>query len=186
MAAEVFAPPQQTDLDSAIGLVRKAVEKQLHRIERQGGSHAEEPSELEALHRAVEEVNAAWDNLQAQTDGLAKQRNHYWNLFHLAHDAYVLTDGYGTILEVNIAAQELLLFRSANLIGKPLVLFVAMEDRPTFRTKLSEALATSSAKTLSCSSQYGPAPRFTIEFTVGPITPPGGAFEMCWVLRRQP
>ena len=185
MASEVSALPQQTDLDSAIGLVRETVEKQLHGIERQGSPATAEPSELEALHRAVEEVNAACDDLQAQTDELAKQRNHYWNLFNLAHDAYVLTDGYGTILEVNIAAQKLLLFRSANLVGKPLILFVAMEDRPAFRNNLNEALATSSVKAWSCGSHYGPDPKLTIEVTVGPISPPGSAFAMCWVLRRK-
>jgi PAS domain S-box-containing protein len=179
----VSSPP--CDLDSAIRVVRGAVEKQLRVLGE--SDRPVPPSELEALHLAMEELSAAWENLSTQSDELARQRDHYAQLFQHAPDAYIVTDGAGAIRELNLAAEKLLQFRSQYLTGKPLALFLAMEDRPAFRTNLNALLAERSqtAKNWSAGLQYGPGPKIRIELTAAPIRASEGKFQgICWLLRR--
>jgi PAS domain S-box-containing protein len=174
-----------SNLNSAIRVVRGVVEKQLRALGQLDRPAL--PTELEALHLAMEELSAAWENLNAQSDELARERDRYAQLFQLAPDAYVVTDGAGAIREVNIAAENLLQFRSQYLTGKPFPLFLAMEDRQLFRTNLNAMLSegTQTARNWSAGLQYGFGPRTRIELTGAPIRAVAGKFQgICWVLRR--
>jgi len=53
-------------------------------------------------------------------------------LFDLAPDAYVVTNGAGTIVEVNAAARSLLARTVEEVVGRPLVELVAAADRRSF------------------------------------------------------
>jgi PAS domain S-box-containing protein len=177
------SPP--CDLDSAIHGVRSAVEKQLRILGQ--SDRAVPPTDLEALHLAMEELSAAWENLNTQSDELLRQRDHYAQLFQHAPDAYIVTDGAGAIRELNLAAEKLLQFRTQYLTGKPLALFLAMDDRPSFRTNLNAMLAEGrqAAKSWAAGLQYGPGPKTKIELTAAPIRASAGEFQgICWVLRR--
>src|SRR5262245_13360503 len=57
----------------------------------------------------------------------------YRELFALSPDAYLVTDMRGGILEANIAGALLLHAPQPQLIGKPLLVFVAPEQRRPFR-----------------------------------------------------
>jgi PAS domain S-box-containing protein len=180
-AASTLAP---SNLDSAIRVVRGVVEKQLRAL---GQSDRPASTELEALHLAMEELRAAWENLSTQSDELARERDHYAQLFQLAPDAYIVTDGAGAIREVNVAAENLLQFRSQYLLGKPFPLFLAMEDRQPFRTNLNTMLSegSQSPRHSSVGLQYGFGPRTKIDLTGAPIRALAGRFQgICWVLRR--
>src|SRR3989442_1672147 len=112
--------PEQDDLGFAIRALRQSVEARLRSNAADEPGKAAPADQLDPLHRALEELRVGWENLQAQSEQIAQDRERYAELFRLAPDAYVVTDGYGMIGEVNLAARELLRFAPSNLVRKPL------------------------------------------------------------------
>jgi len=93
---------------------------------------------LEELHVTAAELRAQSDELAASRDSTDAQRQRYEHLFESAPDGYLVTDAHGVIEAANSAAASLLRCdRSSLLVGKPLALFVAEEQRRTFRTHLN-------------------------------------------------
>ncbi len=99
---------------------------------------------LEELQVALEELRVAEEELICQNEALADaraeieaQRQRYQQLFDFAPDGYLVTDGVGTIQEANRTAAHLLNISQHFLIGKPIVVFVAQEERQAFRDGLS-------------------------------------------------
>jgi PAS domain S-box-containing protein len=86
--------------------------------------------ELRVAQEALAEQNSA---LQLTRNRLEEERRRYRDLFMSAPDAYLVTDGKGTILEGNHAASHMLGASVDNLSGKPLPPFVRVDDRPAFR-----------------------------------------------------
>jgi PAS domain S-box-containing protein len=102
------------------------------------------PETLEELSIALAELEVAVEQLRQTNDELAEsqqtveaERRRYQELFDSAPDGYVVTDALGTILEANQAAMVLLNLTRDFLIGKPLALFVANEDKRKFRELLT-------------------------------------------------
>ena len=171
----------QGTLGAELRALRESVEEKLRQQNTDGSP---KPDQLESLHRALEELRAEWENVQEQTDRLAQDCQHYADLFRLAPDAYVVTDSYGTIKEVNEAAQALLRLSAPSLAGKPLQLFISDEHRDLFRTSLNALLCQSvaSAKTWWGALRRGEGV-LSIEFTVAAIGDAAGDTRLCWVLR---
>ncbi len=99
-----------------------------------------------SLQAAVEELLVAKEELRAQNEELMAtrleveaERQRYHDLFEFAPDAYLVTDVRGVVQEANRAAAAMLNTRRNGLVGKPLVLFVAPEERPTFHARLERA-----------------------------------------------
>ena len=190
MATDSGPPPSQQNergLGFSIRALRASVEAKLRSNAADAGGQPAPAVQLDSLHRAAEEIRVAWENLQAQSDQLVQEREHYAELFRSAPDAYVVTDTYGMIGEVNLAAQELLRFTPSNLLKRPLELFVATEHRNVFRANLNATLAQGAkiARTWSGTLGRGSNPAVNVEFTVGVIRSPSGTIRLCWVLRRQ-
>lgn len=108
---------------------------------------AELSAALEQLNSTYEELRVAEEELLRQHEELAisqraleNERHRYEELFNLAPDAYLVTDEFGVIREANHAAVALLRMQHRFLIGKPLVSFVATEQRGEFRSFLDRAL----------------------------------------------
>jgi two-component system, cell cycle sensor histidine kinase and response regulator CckA len=91
---------------------------------------------LEELHVATEEIHEQNAELLATRQGLESERQRYQNLFDFAPDAYLVTDGQGTIQAINQAAATLLNVRRNFCVGKPLILFIAPPDRPLIYAQL--------------------------------------------------
>jgi PAS domain S-box-containing protein len=116
-------------------------------IERARLSDAEEEilrTALEELSVSVEELQVASEELQQQNEELlaARQtveaeRARYGALFDLAPDGYLVTDLYGLIEEANLAAGRLMGIRPHHLLGKPLLSYVAEDDRDAFIRRLA-------------------------------------------------
>ncbi|MCC5626167.1 PAS domain-containing sensor histidine kinase, partial [Nostoc sp. CHAB 5715] len=66
-----------------------------------------------------------------------KQRQRYQDLFEFAPDGYLVTDTAGIIQEANRAAGILLAVRQKYLVNKPLILFIAHQDRQSFTTRIN-------------------------------------------------
>ncbi len=94
---------------------------------------------LEELTVAEEEMRVQNDALGEAGKSLEAERQRYRDLFEFAPDPYLLTDLSGVVLEANQAAFVLLGLGPRSLIGKPLVIYVAPEDRLAFHTALSAA-----------------------------------------------
>src|SRR5262245_28104547 len=68
-------------------------------------------------------------------DAEARQR-HYCELFELAPEAYLVTDGNGVIQEANYAAAAMLGGPRELLAGRSLIDYVAEQERPALETEL--------------------------------------------------
>ncbi len=86
----------------------------------------------EELQVTEEEIRQQNEELRATRKSLEVERQRYQELFELAPDGYLVTSGEGLIEEANRAACELLGVRRDFLVGKPLSVYVASDDRPAF------------------------------------------------------
>jgi len=99
-------------------------------------SLSELSSALEELRVSEEELRSQRDEIDSSREELRAEAWHWEELFRLAPDALLVTDLSGTIGEANHAAAQLLGVCDDALVGKPLTLFVAEEDRRSFRQRL--------------------------------------------------
>jgi PAS domain S-box-containing protein len=104
----------------------------------------ESPPLADDLEAAFEELQVSQEELRAQGDELAEaavlleqERRRYHELFDSAPDAYIVTNLAGSIHEVNRAAARLLGAPQAAIVGVPLPVFIAPDERHTFRTQLT-------------------------------------------------
>ncbi|HBB32773.1 MAG TPA: PAS domain-containing sensor histidine kinase [Cyanobacteria bacterium UBA8803] len=93
---------------------------------------------LEELHLTTEELQEQNEELLATQQALASESKRYQMLFEFAPDGYLVTNAQGTIREANKAAAILLNIKTQFMVGKPLTVFVPLEDRTTFYAKLSQ------------------------------------------------
>jgi PAS domain S-box-containing protein len=98
---------------------------------------------LEELGATLQELGVMGEELRQQNEALAAaeqaaevERQRYQDLFNFAPDGYVVTNSDGVIQAANQAAVQLLGVQQEYLVGKPLVLFIAEQDRKAFRTRL--------------------------------------------------
>ncbi|MBU4356970.1 MAG: HD domain-containing protein, partial [Proteobacteria bacterium] len=90
--------------------------------------------DLQAAVREAE-LQGEKDKAAAESDLVAADKG-YQDLFDLAPDAYLVTDGQTIIAESNQAAVAMLKVDRGFLKGKPLTDFVAEADRPAFQAIL--------------------------------------------------
>lgn len=98
---------------------------------------------LRLLSVTLEELQASEEELRRQNQELAiaqrdleAERRRYKEMFDLAPNAYVVTDGKGTIQEANRAAAALLHVRQDHLDGKPLLIYAPEDDRKSIQSLL--------------------------------------------------
>ena len=94
------------------------------------------------LEIALEEIQALWDELGAQADRLARERERHAMLFERAPFPCLVTDLHGNVHEANLAALALFEVPATYLLGKPLAIFVADDERETFRVRLATTVRT--------------------------------------------
>jgi len=92
----------------------------------------------EELQVAVEELQQQNEELAAARVELEIQHQRYQEMFEFAPDGYLVTDINGTIQEANHAAVNLLNVSQRFLVGKPLIIFIAEDERQVFHNKLSQ------------------------------------------------
>lgn len=146
---------------------------------------------LQELQTLLGDLKAAQDHLRHQNEELdasrqtaEAQRQRYQDLFEFAPDGYLVTDMDGTIWEANQAADRLLNAPPGFLGRKPLVLFVAEEQRPSFCERLSQMRQVEQA----CEWEVRLSPRsgapLEAAVKVAPIRDrEGRLFGLRWLLR---
>ena len=103
------------------------------------------PSAFKELGTASETLEVAAQKLFQQTEELATTRaqieaeyQRYQDLFEFMPDAYLVSDAQGKIQEANRAAAKLFQIEQSFLVDKLLVSFIPPQDRPVFRSKLTQ------------------------------------------------
>ena len=125
---------QLTDFQQRIESLRGI--SQTKGIESLEGALEEIQSSFEELQVAEEELRLQQEELEATTYKLETERLRYKNLFDFAPDGYLVTNVALIIQEANRGASTLLKTPLGSLIGKPLPIYVAEEDRRPFRARL--------------------------------------------------
>lgn len=93
---------------------------------------------LEELHVLSEEIYEQREQLLIANQTLAREQQHYQELFELASDGYLATNVKGVIQEVNHTATIQLNVRKEWLIGKPMAAFISQADSHKFYTLLTQ------------------------------------------------
>jgi PAS domain S-box-containing protein len=130
--------------DSAVGSVQERLEQLAHRgagLPTEARELVDELLELygvsiEELRVAAEELHQQNQELLATHEEVEAQHRHYQDLFESAPDGYVVTDSAGLIEDANRAAVDLLAVSKVQLLGKPLVLYIAPGERDRFHRNL--------------------------------------------------
>ncbi|WP_208766731.1 sensor domain-containing diguanylate cyclase [Nostoc flagelliforme] len=94
---------------------------------------------FDELQTAVEELLAASEELEVTRAAAEIERQRYQELFDFAPDGYLVTNSVGKILEANYAAATMLSVRQKYLVGKPLILFIAQQDRQIFSSLINNS-----------------------------------------------
>jgi len=129
---------------------------------------------LDALQNTVEELRVAEEELHQQQGELVEtrqqvetERARYAALFDLAPDGYLVTNAAGVIQEANRAAVALLAVSQEVLVGKPLLLWIAKEDRLAFHTQLSRLMQKQQVHDWELWLQPQQGSAFPVSITVG-------------------
>lgn len=146
---------------------------------------------LEELSLSLQELQVAAEELRQQNEALSEsrkaveqERQHYQELFEFAPDGYLVTDKESSILEVNQTAAQLLNVSSERLVGKPLVVFVAPEERRDFYSQLRQFQKGEPIKNWQVQLQRWRGASFRVSFTVAPIkNPQGEVVGLRWQLQ---
>jgi PAS domain S-box-containing protein len=155
------------------------------------------PLALKELGIAAEELQVANEELQQQSERASltlhsaiAQGRYYENLFRYAPDACLVTNQEGKILEINLAAAQLLNVNPEHLTGKLLINFVPIDYRNVFRLQLNYLHnSNSSPHVWSCYFQPRNSDIAEVEITTSHLPTPdadshnGGSRELYWVLR---
>ncbi|HDR73207.1 MAG TPA: response regulator, partial [Methanoculleus sp.] len=89
---------------------------------------------VEELKVAEEEVRSQNEELMAAREELHAEHQRYVDLFEYAPYGYILTDANGVIQEINHEGARKMNVNGKNLVGKPLVIFIAKDERVTLHT----------------------------------------------------
>lgn len=124
---------------------------------------------LEELQVLVEELHVQKEELANSRIELEAERQRYKELFELVPDGYLVTTLEGAIIEANQTAAQLLNVPQKYLVGKPLVVFVAPEERRKFYDKLNHLRRGESIKNWDVKIQSQRDGCLTAAFTVTPV-----------------
>ncbi|MDZ8225516.1 putative bifunctional diguanylate cyclase/phosphodiesterase [Nostoc sp. ChiVER01] len=94
---------------------------------------------FDELQVALEELLTTSEELELTRARAEIERQRYKGLFDFAPDGYLVTNTVGKILEANYAAATMLSVRQKYLVGKPLILFIAQQDRQIFSSLINNS-----------------------------------------------
>jgi PAS domain S-box-containing protein len=128
---------------------------------------------LAELAIVLAELGVAEEELQHQNEELLAaqytvdlERQRYQDLFDFAPDGYLVTDSQGVIREANRVVSLMLQVQPGFLVGKPLMLFVAPDDRRALSTELLGLQAEGKFQSWELRLKPREGPLFEAEVTV--------------------
>jgi PAS domain S-box-containing protein len=150
------------------------------------------PTALEELGTALEELRVVEEEVRIQNsellgvhEKLLGRLDRYRSLFEQAPVAYLVTDRFGVVTEANRRAAGLLGTDQRFLVGRPLTMFVAGDDRAGLRVRLRGALDEAGLHAWELRLQPRRGRPRTVAVAVEAVPGrPGVAAELRWVLRE--
>ena len=140
------------------------------------------PEDLETVGREAD-LHGKPDPAPAEPGSGAADRS-YRDLFILAPDAYLVTDGQTIIAESNQAAAALLMMDRSSLKGKPLTHFVVEADRQAFQAILIQVRGNGKKRLGEFCLQPGEGAPFAVSVNVNVQTDHQDQLvRMLWLLR---
>lgn len=122
-----------------VSLHFQLIRQHLERLQQEDATAwAEIEAVLEDLHVICEEMQTSLEAVAVIEQQLLQQNQHYRDLFQTSPIAYLLTDADGVILEANQATAQMLNVPYPYLAGKPLIQYVAENNRLNFRNRLDQ------------------------------------------------
>ncbi len=138
----------------------------------------------EELQLTYEELKAAEEELREQNQKLEVERQRYQDLLNFAPDGYLVTNTAGIIQEANRAIVTLFSLDLEFLIAKPLVVFIAHSERPTFHSQLNRLPSLEQIKNWELLVQPRQGDVIPVEVTVTCIRGAFGKLEgLRWLIR---
>lgn len=148
------------------------------------------PQALMELGSVSEMVEIATEELHQQNEELIEtrslveaERQRYHDLFEFAPDGYLVTDGNAIIREANQAAARMLNMPPPFLVGKPMVNFVALQDRNRFRSELTQVCQSDKARELLLRLQQRNEQCFDAALTVAASRNASNTINLRWLIR---
>jgi PAS domain S-box-containing protein len=139
---------------------------------------------FEELHIAAEELHQQHETLRAASQAVEAERQRYRDFFDFAPDGYLVTDRLGHITAGNQAAATLFNVPQKQLLRKPLTLFVAAEDRQTFRARLQALQSDTPRQEWEIRLQPWKRALFPAVLTVGTVRlPESQQLALQWLVR---
>ena len=178
-------------IDSRIAVLHRLITALHERVAAEPAQAAEVlPEILDDLQVALEELHVAQEEQHQQNEALAAarwtaetERQRYQELFDFAPDGYLVTDPEGIIMEANRAAAVLLSVPQPGLLDKPLVNYIAQEERQTFSASLPQLRQLECRQDWELRLQPWAGQTFPAELTVATIHTPQGVLGLRWLLR---
>jgi PAS domain S-box-containing protein len=124
---------------------------------------------LQELQQTAEERRQENDQLAESRIVVELERQEYLELFEFAPNGYLVTDQYATILKANRAAAQLFNVAQDYLVGKPLVNYVSLTERRSFRTEVNQIQQGKSVKPWQVRIQPPQCDALAVAITVTPI-----------------
>lgn len=139
---------------------------------------------LEELLLATEDWQQPDEELSSPHQDLAVERLRYHKLLEFTPEGYLLTDTNQIIQEANSAAATFFKVKQQFLLGKPLRLLIAKEDRKSFYAELCPPTKLQEPKTWELHLQPWRSEPFPAEMTVSAIRNyQGELVGMRWLIR---
>ncbi|HUQ83101.1 MAG TPA: PAS domain-containing sensor histidine kinase [Gemmatimonadaceae bacterium] len=155
-------------------------------------SHADPAGDVAVeLSELLEELTVAYDQLRRQTEELRdsrrlilSERDRFRELFDVAPEGLITTDGMGMIREVNRGAATLLNVPNEYVVGKPIVVFINEPERRAFRTRIYRARVDAAEQEWTSTLNRRDGEPVRTFFSVGPMLDAHGQVTgLRWLLR---
>jgi two-component system, OmpR family, phosphate regulon sensor histidine kinase PhoR len=125
----------------------------------------------------------AVDSLQAARQALQAAQERYDELFEFTTVGSLVTDSAGTIIEANAAAAHLWMTKPQLLVGKPVAVFVPLDQRKQFRERLVEAAEAAETHRFSTEFHGRDGARVAAEVTVAGAVADEESGRLRWVIQ---
>jgi PAS domain S-box-containing protein len=140
------------------------------------------------MQMALDMIETIWEELRGQSDLLMLEQRRYECVFEFSPDAYAVTDAGGNVREANHALAELLGLARTDLLGKPLMHWIAAQERTTFLENFigvgRDARGAPRAWRSTLQPAQGPAREAIVSVRAMPLDRSGVA-GLCWLFRAE-
>ncbi len=140
---------------------------------------------LEELQVSEEELRTQSEEIAAFDQAVAAERKRLQDLLDSIPDAFLVTDPHGVIQEFNTAAAQMFCHHQDDIIGKPMVVYVAEKDRKAFHLQLSRISSTMRPADWEAGLRPPGGDSFRVSLNVCPLRNPEGNLTcLRWLIRN--